>query len=353
MKKCLIVRYGAFGDMIIVTSLLRVIKELGYEVIVNTSERGQEILKNNPNVDRVIPYHTDSVPNDKLAAMWAKLIKKERPNEYLNLSESLELNIALHPMHPAYNAPKHARQKYFNANYYEYLFDFAGFNISIEDYGRLIKLTSKMDNSQEIIIPNSKFRGEMFFSEKEERFARETMKPDKLNIVWGLSGSGSNKAWPWFDVVANNVLAKNENVHIYFVGDKRCKILEAGWEENPRVTCLSGEISMRKSIALTKYASLVICPDTGLLHGAGCFSTPKIGLLGHSTIANVTKHFENDYSLEADPEKAECAPCSKLIYNASIQCPIEPMSNASFCMHYGLSPERVEQRINEVIEKIK
>ena len=40
---------------------------------------------------------------------------------------------------------------------------------------------------------------------------------------------------------------------------------------------------------LTKLVDLVISPDTGVLHASGAFDTPKIGLLGHTTIENITK----------------------------------------------------------------
>jgi ADP-heptose:LPS heptosyltransferase len=50
-------------------------------------------------------------------------------------------------------------------------------------------------------------------------------------------------------------------------------------------------------MALTKFVDLVISPDTGVLHASGCYDTPKIGLLGHTTIENITKYFKNDYSI--------------------------------------------------------
>jgi len=59
--KCLISRVGAFGDMLIITPVLKRLKELGYEIVVHTGQRGIQILKYNPNVDRIIE-HRDRVP---------------------------------------------------------------------------------------------------------------------------------------------------------------------------------------------------------------------------------------------------------------------------------------------------
>lgn len=330
MKKCLIHRLGAFGDSIIITPVLRELKKQGYYIILNTSERGKHILKNNPNIDEYILEKTDSVPNDKLDEHWKKMRKRIKPDKVINFSESLEVDIVMHPASPRYNLSKKEREKYTLINYYEHTFKHAKIEIP------------------ETVYAKDFFKPEMFFTEEEEKKAQEILKKDKFNIIWGLSGSGKNKCYPWFDYICNNILSKNKNVHIYFVGDEQCQILEYGWEKNPNVTCLSGKIKMRESIALTKYADLVVCPDTGLIHGAGCFDTPKICLLGHTTIENITKHFVNDYSIEADPELAECAPCARLIYEQS-QCPLEPLSNAVWCMHHGISMDKVENKILEVI----
>jgi ADP-heptose:LPS heptosyltransferase len=95
-------------------------------------------------------------------------------------------------------------------------------------------------------------------------------------------------------------------------------------------------------MALTKEVDLVVSPDTGILHASGQFDTPKIGLLGHTTIENITKYFKNDHSIEAE---CACAPCFRLIYDWERQCPIEPVTYAAWCMSVGIPPEKVFERI--------
>jgi len=109
---------------------------------------------------------------------------------------------------------------------------------------------------------------------------------------------------------------------------------------------LAGEISMRESMLLTKYVDLVIAPDTGILHASGCYDTPKIGLLGHTTKENITKYFKNDYSIEAT---CACAPCFYLIYDHAVQCPIERVTSAAWCMAEGIKPEVLFNKIKEVL----
>ena len=53
-KTVCIVRYGAFGDIIQASSLFPKFKEQGYDVCVNVTEIGADLLKHNPLVDQLI-----------------------------------------------------------------------------------------------------------------------------------------------------------------------------------------------------------------------------------------------------------------------------------------------------------
>ncbi len=321
MKKALVVRYGAFGDNLLITPILKKLKEMGYWVIVDTTERGREIFANNPNIDEITDRVTDSVPIKDLDKEWEAQLEKYKPDYYKNFSESLEVAIALHPKSPMYIYPKKDRVARCNVNYYDHTSKWA-------DFGYLYK------------------RGELFFTKEEEGQARNYLKKDKFNMLWCLSGSGKNKAYPWSDYVMGEILKNCPDVHIITVGDLLCQLLES--LEDKDITNLSGKIPIRMSMALTKFVNLVISPDTGVLHASGCFSTPKIGLLGHSTIKNITEYFENDYSIEA---KCECAPCFRLIYDHNIQCPVDPVSHACWCMAHGIDPKEVYEKFQEVYKK--
>lgn len=169
----------------------------------------------------------------------------------------------------------------------------------------------------------------------------------KFNILLGMSGSGGNKAWPWMETLALQICEKYPDVHIITVGDEKCRLIEP--ELEGRITNLSGKIPMRMSMELTGLVQLVIAPDTGIIHAAGCYDTPKICLLGHNTIETITKHFTNDYSVEADPELAPCAPCLSLIYNKDQQCPtVAECGGSVLCMAKGISLQRVMEQFEKV-----
>jgi ADP-heptose:LPS heptosyltransferase len=318
MKKVLIVRYGAYGDMIIITPAIKKLKEEGYYVILNTNKRGKEIFANNPNVDEYI-MHDEEMAIDALHDHWEKLQKEVAPDRFINFGESIECNVALHPISPIYNYTKAERFALCNKNYYDVTEEWAG----LKDCQKL---------------------PELYFTPSELEEAKTHIRPGQFNILWQLSGSAKQKVYPWTDYVIGEILKNHKDIHIITTGDERCQLLES--VEDKDITNLSGRIPVRIAMCLTGFVDLVISPDTGVLHASGCYPTPKIGLLGHTTRTNITKYFINDYSLEAN---CACAPCMRLIYDHTVQCPVEVITGAAFCMAEGISPERLYDRINSII----
>jgi len=329
-KKALVVRLGAYGDCVIIAPVLKQLHDDGYHVILNTSKRGLEVFKHSSYVDEFIEHIDDSLPLEDISAHWEKIKKEANPDKFSNFSESLECNVALHPMNPMYIYPKGERYERCNRNYYDVTNEWAD-----------ITVTDKQPYLE--------------FTDEEIEEAKKYIKPGKFNIVWALSGSGKNKVYPWVDYVMGEVLTKHSNVHFITIGDVKCQLLETAQDEN--ITTLSGNVSMRISMCLTQLADLVISPDTGILHAAGGKSnipssskntTATIGLLGHTTKENITKYFPNDYSIEAE---CACAPCFRLIYDYTVQCSVDFVTKAAWCQSVGLTPERVYEQIARVLTR--
>jgi len=306
-------------DSIIISQCIKKLKEEGYYIILDTTSRGLQVFQKDPNIDEFIE-HDEKMSIEDTIEFWEKQ-KKEVPHDrYINFSESLEMNVALHHSDPLYWEPKWVRAERCNKNYYEESIRWAG----LED------------------VP---FNPVLYFTEEEHKAARVPMQEGKFNILWGLSGSGTNKIYPWTEYVMSDLLAAFPFIHFVTVGDDKCKVLEL---KHPRVTRLSGEIPMRLAMCMTGHVDLVVSPDTGLLHASGAYSTPKIGILGHTTIENITKHFENDYSIEAD---CACSPCFRLIFDQEVQCPRNPITHSPWCLSEGVSPTRLFERIRRVINE--
>lgn len=320
--RILIFRAGAYGDSLIITPIIRYLHSQGHELYVVTGKRGMEVFKNNPHIKQLIA-HKEETPVEKLAETIDYFKRKNKCERVIDFSESVEVALSLHPRSPEYKLSKPEKLARYNRNFYEYSFEHA---------------KEKRDECN--LIP------ELFFSSWELDEVHKYLKPNHFNILLGMSGSGNNKAWPWNDHLAEAICNTYPDAHIITVGDEKCRLIEP--EIDGIITNLSGKITMRQSMALTSMVDLVIAPDTGIIHAAGCYSTPKICLLGHTTKENITKHFLNDYSIESDEKLAPCSPCLSLVYDIKLQCPRHEPTGAVYCMQFGLPWERVFEKVKEV-----
>ena len=287
-KRACVIRYGALGDAIILTPLLRALKEDGYYVQLNITTYCAPVLENNPFVDDVLIQEKDSIPNLELGDYWK--VWRPRYDKYINLCESLEGQLLKVEGRKDFYTPKTWRHETCNVNYYDNTLAKGGY-------------------------PGLKGRrGELYFTSAEERKAQKFFAElkDRFVILWALNGSSHHKVYPLMQAVLEEFFAKHLNARAITVGDHMARLMEF---EHPQLIPRAAQWTIRESLIATKYANLVVGPETVVLNAAGCFSTPKICLLSHSTKENLTKYFENDYSLEPDSQVAPCWPCHQLHYS--------------------------------------
>ena len=339
-NRILVFRMGAFGDTLITTPVIHTLFNMGYKITYVCNERGIQVLKNNPYIEKIIEQKTDSVPINQLADHIEWLRKKNHCDRIVDFSESIEVSLSQHPRGPNYKLPKAERFARFNRNFYEFSFEWA---------------TSKLDGMK---IESESYIPELFFDNGEIDRAKGYLQPEKYNVLFGMSGSGHNKCWPYSKTLSEQIVEQFPDVHIITVGDDRCQLIEPQVEG--RITNLSGKCSMRESMALTSLVDLVISPDTGLLHASGCYDTPKIALLGHNTHECISKHFKNAYPIESNPNLAQCSPCFFLIYDMKNQCPIDTErgnydvpSHGAMCMSRGIPQDVVFRKFQEIYAESK
>lgn len=290
MRAC-VLRWGAIGDHVIVTPVFRLLKKEGYEVTYHTNERGVEVTKNNPFIDNYIVHQDRKLYGNEIHSIWWEL--GQRFDRFVNLTHSVEVTLLPTKGDDLFFASKEERHARCNRNYYDHTLEKAGFSVT----GR---------------------NGELFIGEDEDRIARKFMSRfrGKFTILWVLAGSSPHKAYPWSELTVQELRKKYRNLAFITVGDSYSKILE--WEGKDTYNA-SGEWSVRRTIIMPKYVDLVIGPETGVMNAAGCFDTPKILLLSHSTEENLSKYWKNCVSLHA-PEEIKCWPCHRLIHDVE-DCP--------------------------------
>lgn len=318
-KTALVIRLGAIGDLIMITHVLRQLKKDGYYVVLNC-HRKSSVVTLNPNIDALILQKAKEIPLEHLGDYWKELSKGF--DKVVNLSGSIEEALLKREGTLEFALPKEIRHNLCNKNYMDHTMELAGYD-------------------KKGVMP------ELYFSKKEHEWARKTM--DKLKgkfvILWSLSGSSFHKIWPYTEQTACEFLDARPDVHVITVGDDLCKLLE--WE-HPRTWSWSGRTTLRQSLILTKYVNLVIGTETGILNAASCFDTPKIIMLSHSSVENLTKYWKNCESVESG---IHCAPCHQL-HTSRNSCPLNSATKTPLCMTM-IKPEQVLVRMEIFYQQSK
>ncbi len=293
-KECLIIRYGALGDTVWVTPVLRLLKKKGYHIVYNCTPYSAQVLQENPFIDEFLLQEKDAIPNKDLGPYWDYIGKDFE--KVINFSHSIEGALLKCEGSEEFKWSDSRRHKECNVNYMDATLKRAG-------------------------IKRSGLLPELHFTEQEKMMARVFRDHfrDRFLIEVSLSGSSFHKTYPWLPYVMNELHGKYEDITVVTVGDYMCKLLE-NWQHKNTYN-KSGIFTVRQSMILTKYVDLVLGPETGILNAASCYDTPKIVFMSHSSVENLTKYWENCTSLRA--KKCSCQPCHRLIYTLNNTCPLE------------------------------
>ena len=324
-----IARYGALGDAIIMTPLIRQLAEDGYEVTLNITPYAAAVLEHNPYISNVIIQERDVIPNPQLGEYWE--LWRGEYDRYINLSESLEGSLLIVEKRREFYSPKSYRHGKCNVNYFDQTMRLGGYP---EITGR---------------------RGELYFTSRELKEAQQFRDryANKFLIMWALNGSSHHKVYPFMEPFLREWLPAHPDAVVVTVGDKTAQLLEI--DDHPQVVCKADRWTIRQAMCMTQFVDLVIGPETGILNAAGCYDTPKVTFLSHSTHENLCKYWLNDHCIEPDAEVAPCYPCHQLHYSRE-SCPLlqvmdeetkEVITTCPACT-IGVIPSRLAEHIEPI-----
>lgn len=331
-KRCLVIRYGAIGDMILMASVLPELKKQGYHVTVNTAPNGYEILKHDPHIDEWIVQAKDYVPNQELGPYWQQLKFEGRYDKIINLCESIEGGLLTLPGRLQHDYPDDSRRKLFSTVNY-------------------------MERTHDIAQVPYEFSSKFYPTIAEINWAKkERAKIDVPVIAWAITGSAQHKIYPWTQIVVAWLL-ENTSAHIFLMGDSGVsKQLQDGIiatlekdsiDHKKRVHQMCGVWPIRDALSFIQQVDCVVGPETGLLNAVCMEKNSKVIYLSHSSHENLTRHWKNTTVLLPDTGKCACWPCNRLHYSLDY-CPQDEKTQSALCAS-SIAPKRVFEALMKAL----
>lgn len=293
-----LVRVGAHGDAVWASSPCAVLKEDGYHVTAYVASTGGEILKHDPNIDRLIVIPDGVLSDDDLLAFWAHEAAKH--DRWINLIGSVEQRLLYHPSSNEFYLPQALRHRFGNVNYLEMIHDYAG-------------------------LPHD-FRQKFYPSEEETAWAIKArdMLPSGPVVVLNPCGSGPAKTWPHAQRFIQRM--SDAGINCVVLGDLRLQLEEV----SERTAIIGKEWPVRAALAFALLADAVVATESLIANAVAMEPMLKVVMLSHSSNENLTKHWVNTAAIE--PTSVSCHPCHRVHGSHLAFCAKDTATGCSACM---------------------
>ena len=271
IKSILFLRYdGKIGDMVVNSLMFREIKKVYPNIKIGVVARGAaiDIIKDNPNVDKIYEYHKDRKKIKDLALK----IKKEKYDLLIDFSEMLRVNqmMLINLCGARFNVGLNRK-------------DWKLFDLSIEN-DKDFKWTEHITNrylAYLIKLGLKKENIDIFYDihlkeEKKYEFLFNEIKASK-KLILNPYGASKHKSFSieTLEKIVNYLKDKNIAIILVYFGDKY-KELEFLEKEYSNVYIPKNITNILDTILLIKKSDYVISPDTSIVHIASAFNKKMI-----------------------------------------------------------------------------
>lgn len=309
-KTVAVIRPGGFGDALWASSILPALKEEGYHITMYVQEQGEDVLRHDPHIDRLIVVDEMRVPGNAVGPYWAHEVG--RYDRVINLTECVEKNMLAVPTDLRFFWPAEERRRLFNHSYLAAVHRLAGVPL--------------------------KFAQRFYATREETAAAAAKMVPGKRAAVIAVSGSTLPKFWPYVDELTKGLAERG--YAMWILGELR------GLKPEPRpdLHVIGTTWSIRDTLAFSQLADLVVGQETGILNAVALEKMRKVVLLSHSTAKQLTHFWTNTVALHGD---APCWPCHQIHYlqNGWFHCNQDEKTKLAKCQA-TITPEAVLEAVD-------
>lgn len=271
MRKALVFRCGAVGDMLESGSICAGIKKTyGHHITLMGVDHAVDAVHGNPYVDEFRILWREGKTPEQIDAELYDIVKAH--DFYYPLIQVAEGHLLVGEPTQTFRWPPAARHKVCNFNYLELLHQVAGV-----PYEPRVKFYPSPEEMQ---------WAEQVKAEIQERFI----------LLLVVNGSSPNKVWPHTEAFIREAV-KDPDLHIILTGTET--VFDRPWVKHKQVNSLCGKTTLRQALSLVYIADAILGPETAIMQAASRMDVPKIIMLSHSTEENLTKDWPAVYPLTA------------------------------------------------------
>lgn len=335
-----ICRFGGVGDNLVAASVLRPLKKLGYNVEVVTTGKGHNthtVFLNNPFVDKLSLKYDGDIPSGGNEWQTWFVKKQQEYDIFVNLSHSMEYLHSFFQSQTQFWWPAEFRRKIAGGSYLETVHDIVG-------------------------VPH--IFGPLFFPTDEEYEHAYRSRDEQVKgrfLAWIISGSRIDKVYPYAAMVIGRIISElNIPVVLFGIGDKQAEyanqirdhiIRQNGTRDGLHLAVsdlmpAEARWPLRTALSTVMVADMVVTPDTGAAWAVAMEQIPKVVMVSHASVENITKHWVNTVTLHADPDRVPCWPCHRLHDTQDTCVPNKDGGHAAACIS-DISAQRILDEVKK------
>ena len=319
MKKILIIREGAIGDVVHTSNIFRSIKAKHPDAIVDylTGKIPAQLIENDSRLDNV--YKLEGKDYKYLTKLGLRL-RKEKYDIVINLQPSLRYRYLTFVINPK------------SSVIYRKSFRYHAVENFLETAKKKIKDLENFDNI-ELEIPQE-------VVEKVKKDIPADKKVVILNTQTSLTRQGRKWPYEYFKELAFSLIDRFDCTILIPGSKEDVKDVQCYENLHPNIHVIAGKYNILESAAVFSLADVFVSSDTGPLHIATAVKKPFcIGLYGAASVGRTGPWGVNHFALSAD---LPCIPCDRR------KCKFKDHENTGInpCMA-ALKPEHVLRVITD------
>lgn len=301
-----LVRMGGNGDALWAASVAAHLHDAGYSVTVYCAENGLEILKHDPHIAafRVLPRNI--LNDEESVEYWChEAVKYDR---WVNLHGSVEGRLLPHQSEQAFYLPHNVRARLMDDNYVETVHCYADLSVGAANRQRFYPSAAEREWA---VGARAKLRGPA--------------------VLLSPVGSGPFKSWPHAQEYLR--IMADWGVHVLLVGDlaNLPDVEDVVIDDREYGIVVGQEWPLRLAATMALHVDAVVASESVFANVVAMEPMPKIIMLSHSSVRNLTAGWINTASLTA-PDSVACHPCHRIHNVAGAFCSRDTQTKGSACM---------------------